>query len=532
MFQSNTRIAIKSDSICLLTTIFVLFLMAIPLLGLRFISKDIPIYLSLLLSLSINLSAFFASPKILDANLRGQYNEIDFKESIYFQESYPITFSCIQRICASNHIEGLAFIILNDESPIAFTYGNFRNNARIAISEGLVTLLDDEEIASVIAHELGHIVHYDFAIMTLLQAIVSTFYILGHSLLRSNNSNSKTLVLKIIGLILYAFYFIGYLCSLYLSRIREYSADYFSSCNIDNPSSLSMALIKVTCNSSFTRKNNIFVRSISNLNILDPKGEQIVAQEKKNNSCDVPQKKQMPSFSWGKLLYTHPPLYDRIQALNDYSKQRGLRTIDSYEKTKESIYKTLADKLNHTRRNSKKNTKKNDFEIKKLDSEPVFKKIYMRHNRLILAIFGPALILAGIIVFSSDDLPLYEMLMSILTVILGVLILLGLVYTFKHNPGHLLLSSEGLEIVYASSNKNARKQFFRWTEIEEIRISYIHSSKQVCFNFSDEYLNPNNEFTKFFNRSLIGYDVTIGGCYEIKPEELCYTLQKWKNFYS
>ncbi|GAH36118.1 unnamed protein product, partial [marine sediment metagenome] len=56
--------------------------------------------------------------------------------------------------------------LIDDGNPNAFTFGHHKNNARVVITSGILQHLNKKEQASVVAHEMGHVVHSDFIIMT------------------------------------------------------------------------------------------------------------------------------------------------------------------------------------------------------------------------------------------------------------------------------------------------------------------------------------------------------------------------------
>ncbi|MCC5644238.1 M48 family metalloprotease [Nostoc sp. CHAB 5824] len=72
----------------------------------------------------------------------------------------PETAKIIRQVCQQKNLKTPRLGIINDQNPTAFTYGSLPNSARLVVSQGLFTYLDDDEIA-VYAHELGHIVHQE-----------------------------------------------------------------------------------------------------------------------------------------------------------------------------------------------------------------------------------------------------------------------------------------------------------------------------------------------------------------------------------
>ncbi|MEM9483994.1 MAG: M48 family metalloprotease, partial [Cyanobacteria bacterium P01_F01_bin.116] len=121
------------------------------------------------------------------------------------------------------------------------------NTARLVVSKGLFTYLDDDEVATVYAHELGHIVHWDFALMTLAATLVQIMYLIyvfGRRMARGGDSKGKDAI-RGLALAAYVFYLVGTYITLYLSRTREYFADHFAAETTGNPNALSRALVKI-----------------------------------------------------------------------------------------------------------------------------------------------------------------------------------------------------------------------------------------------------------------------------------------------
>ncbi len=102
--------------------------------------------------------------------------------------------------------------IINDQNPTAFTYGSLPNSARLVVSQGLFTYLDDDEIATVYAHELGHIVHWDFAVMTAASTLVQICYLIYSTASRFSRGGGDSKIKNAIqtaALVAYIFYIIG-----------------------------------------------------------------------------------------------------------------------------------------------------------------------------------------------------------------------------------------------------------------------------------------------------------------------------------
>jgi len=152
----------------------------------------------------------------------------------------------VREVCSKNNIKVPKIGYIDDDNPTSFTYGSAAFNARIVYTEGIFTYLDREEAKSVFAHELGHVVHRDFIILTIAAVFVQLFYQLYRIGMQSGERGGKkkggTAILAIVG---YIFYVVGNYIVLYLSRLREYYADEFAAEHTNNPNALSNALVKI-----------------------------------------------------------------------------------------------------------------------------------------------------------------------------------------------------------------------------------------------------------------------------------------------
>ncbi|MCL2476141.1 zinc metalloprotease HtpX [Candidatus Bathycorpusculum sp.] len=142
-------------------------------------------------------------------------------------------------------------------TPNAFTFGRSTAGATLAVHEGLLKQLNEGEIRGVIAHELGHIKHKDYIVMTVLSALpLITYYIAqitlfagvlsGGSRRRSNNKDNSGAILLVIGVVSYIVYIITFLIVMRLSRLREHYADAFAAYLTGSPRNMQSALSKIT----------------------------------------------------------------------------------------------------------------------------------------------------------------------------------------------------------------------------------------------------------------------------------------------
>ncbi|MGA2386236.1 MAG: zinc metalloprotease HtpX [Candidatus Bathyarchaeia archaeon] len=141
--------------------------------------------------------------------------------------------------------------------PNAFAYGSPISGSRVAVTPGLLTTLNTDEVEAVLGHELGHLRHHDVQVMMAVSVLPSVFMYLGYSFLwsgmlsggskKSGGGNGA-----IIGIGLMGFRYLLTFFTLWLSRVREYFADRNSVQVVDNGAwKLSTALAKIV---SATRK--------------------------------------------------------------------------------------------------------------------------------------------------------------------------------------------------------------------------------------------------------------------------------------
>jgi Zn-dependent protease with chaperone function len=142
--------------------------------------------------------------------------------------------------CQQAGIAEPRFGIIHDGNPNAFAYGRTRGDARIVITRGLLEVLSREETYAVVAHELGHVQHRDFIVMTVAQAAPLILYIIYCWIDRVRISYTW-----LVSLGAYAMYIVSQYIVLLLSRTREFFADEASAVATRDPNLLSGALIKI-----------------------------------------------------------------------------------------------------------------------------------------------------------------------------------------------------------------------------------------------------------------------------------------------
>lgn len=144
------------------------------------------------------------------------------------------------KTCETSRIGLPRFGIISDGNPNAFAYGRTRSDSRIVVTSGLVSLLSPEELRAVVAHEIGHVAHRDFIVMTAAQAVPLALYILYVWTRRRSGSYAW-----LISIGAYLVYIFSQYVVLVLSRVRESFADQSSAVTTRDPNALAAALVKI-----------------------------------------------------------------------------------------------------------------------------------------------------------------------------------------------------------------------------------------------------------------------------------------------
>jgi Zn-dependent protease with chaperone function len=152
----------------------------------------------------------------------------------------------IEAVCRHNNLTVPRFGLIRDGNPNAFTFGHYPGNARMVLTTGLLEICDEQEAQTVVAHEIGHIVHWDFVVMTLAAAVPMVLYVIWRFAFRAGRGRSRSSGgIALVGLAAFIAYLISQYIVLFLSRVREYYADHFSADVTQNPNGLASALVKI-----------------------------------------------------------------------------------------------------------------------------------------------------------------------------------------------------------------------------------------------------------------------------------------------
>jgi Zn-dependent protease with chaperone function len=146
----------------------------------------------------------------------------------------------VARRCADAGIPMVRLGLVDDGTPNAFAFGRTRGDARIWLTRGLLERLDERELDAVVTHEVGHIKHLDFAVMTVAAMAPMALYLV-YVVARVSRRRENEMV----AIIAYVGYAISQFILLGLSRARESAADRWSCECTGDGDALASALVKV-----------------------------------------------------------------------------------------------------------------------------------------------------------------------------------------------------------------------------------------------------------------------------------------------
>ncbi len=247
--------------------------------------------IALLLSLALSLGGYFGGDRLalFSAGARPATRDA---------ETY--LFRIVENLSITAGIPMPKVYVIEDAALNAFATGRDPKHASIAVTRGLITSLENEELEGVIAHELSHIKNYDIRYVTLVIVLVGAIGLLAHYFLRSQwlfgrrsdrDSGQAGTVLFLLGIILAILApIVAELIKLAISRRREYLADASGALLTRYPEGLARALEKISTSPQRLAQAS---DTTAPLYFSNPFGAKRLHR----------------------LLSTHPPIEDRIRAL-------------------------------------------------------------------------------------------------------------------------------------------------------------------------------------------------------------------------
>jgi heat shock protein HtpX len=249
-------------------------------------------FMALAFAAVMNFVAYFFSDKIALATYRAQPIS---------REELPRVYNIVERLSQKVGLPMPKVYVIPTDSPNAFATGRNPNHASVAVTQGILGLLNDEELEGVIAHELGHVRNRDILIssiaatlagaITWLASIAKWGMIFGGMRGGEREDRGGGGGIAAIAMIFLA-PFAAMLIQLAVSRSREYGADDTGAHWTGNPYALASALSKID---AYSRRVPLLASpSTAHLFIMQP---------------------FLGGMSFGNLFSTHPPTAKRIERL-------------------------------------------------------------------------------------------------------------------------------------------------------------------------------------------------------------------------
>jgi heat shock protein HtpX len=276
------------------TGILLILLSVLLVLGGGAIGGQSGLKIALGLAVLINAISYFFSDKIALASSGAQRVS---------REQVPRLYEVMERLAAKARLPMPKLYVIPEPAPNAFATGRNPQHASVAVTQGLLELMNNEELEGVIAHELSHVRNYDILTSSIAATIAGAITYLasmgrwamifgGYGRDRDDDRGGGGIATL---LMIFLAPFAALMLQLFLSRTREYSADETGARMVGQPYGLISALQKLGA-----YNQRIPTTSVS------PSTSAL---------CIV-----KPLFGGGgvtSLFSTHPPLEKRIQALRE-----------------------------------------------------------------------------------------------------------------------------------------------------------------------------------------------------------------------
>ncbi len=207
-------------------------------------------------------------------------------------------YGIVERLAQKANLPMPKVYIIPERIPNAFATGRNPQNAAVAVTEGLLELLDEEEVEAVLAHELSHVRHYDILVGTIAATIAGAIGVIANmmqfgAMVGSDKNRVNPIVMIVLAIILPL---AAAVIQMAISRNREYMADEGAARLTGHPEWLQSALAKL---SNYNRQGSMqsATQESAHMFIINPfSGKNI---------------------SFASLFSTHPSTEDRIARLEE-----------------------------------------------------------------------------------------------------------------------------------------------------------------------------------------------------------------------
>jgi heat shock protein HtpX len=216
---------------------------------------------------------------------------------IVSKEEYPRLHEIVERLSTDNGLPKPKVAMVNSPVPNAFATGKSPKSSLVAVTTGILDLLDNDELEAVIGHELSHVRSRDVLVLT-LASLFSTvawylvrFGLFGGLQARNRNTAGTSAIVLLVAITTWV---VSFLIIRAISRYREFSADRGGAIMTGKPDKLASALLKIS----------------GKIKVIPPKELENV--QKLNAFFIIP---ALSGSSIANLFSTHPPVEKRVQKL-------------------------------------------------------------------------------------------------------------------------------------------------------------------------------------------------------------------------
>ena len=253
------------------------------------------LYFAVFFSVGMNILSYWHSDKIVLKMSGAQAAKTDTHRELW---------NIVENLSITAGLPMPKLYIINDSAPNAFATGRNKEHAAVAVTTGLLSILERTELEGVIAHELSHIGNRDILLQTVVVVLVGFVTLLSDFFLRmtffgggrgSDRDGRAQMILMLLGIALAVLSpIIAVLIQLAISRKREFLADASGALLTRYPEGLASALEKIAEAPQELRRAN---HATAHLYIANPfKGRHTTG-------------------FMAKLFMTHPPVAERIRIL-------------------------------------------------------------------------------------------------------------------------------------------------------------------------------------------------------------------------
>jgi heat shock protein HtpX len=269
--------------------------------------------------------------------------------------------SVVKKMAEESNLPKPQIAIAPDEEPNSFVFGRTSKSANLVVTKGLLTKLNKKEIQAVIGHEIGHVRHKDYLVMTCLAAVPVFCFLIAMVAFQSlrfsrpvgrrKEGGAILLLIMAVAIVAMVAYIVGLLIVRTLSRMREFYSDAYSAYITEDPRGLKSALTKIAYGLSLNPKETqgaraFFiedpVRAKSEIqNIVEHGSEYDLDKDGTidEKELELAMEAEAKKSRWNRfnnLFSTHPPTYKRILLLSQIEKEMA-----SGKYTTKNIYKQV-----------------------------------------------------------------------------------------------------------------------------------------------------------------------------------------------